>query len=82
MKTKAFNWGRSTMVSDRAYWMGFYLEAWEDGRWRVTFADERGHPLVDHTKQAIGTNIIEAKTTGTGRRDDLPITGPDRPNHE
>lgn len=62
MKTKAFNWGRSTMVSDRAYWMGFYLEAWEDGRWRVTFADERGHPLVDHTKQAIGTNIIEAKT--------------------
>jgi hypothetical protein len=61
MKTKAFNWGRSTMVSDRAYWMGFYLEAWEDGRWRVTFADERGHPLVDHTKQAIGTNISEAK---------------------
>ena len=61
MKTKAFNWGRSTMVSDRAYWMGFYLEAWEDGRWRVTFADERGYPLVDHTKQAIGTNIIQAK---------------------
>ena len=61
MKTNAFNWGRSTMVSDRAYWMGFYLEAWEDGRWRVTFADERGYPLVDHTKQAIGTNIIQAK---------------------
>lgn len=61
MKTKAFNWGRSTMVSDRAYWMGFYLEAWEDGRWRVTFADERGYPLVGHTKQAIGTNIIQAK---------------------
>ena len=59
--SRLIQWTRSTMVSDQAYWMGFYLEAWEDGRWRVTFADERGYPLVDHTKQAIGTNIGEAK---------------------
>lgn len=59
--SRAFNWQSATMTSDRAYWKGFYLEAWKDGRWRVTFADERGYPLVDHTEQSAGTNISEAK---------------------
>jgi hypothetical protein len=61
MSTKAFNWVPSTPSSERAYWCEYYLEAWRDGRWRVTLASDRGHPLVDHTQQSIGTNIIQAK---------------------
>ena len=59
--SEPIKWVACTQSSDRAYWGEFYLEAWTDGRWRVSPWRTPSIPLVDHTQQGLGTNISEAK---------------------
>lgn len=60
--TQPFLWRPSTAKSQWCIWGEYHLEAFNDGRWRVSLNTDRGHPLTDHTTQTTGTNITEAKT--------------------
>ena len=57
-----FLWRPSTPKSQWCAWGNYHLEAFSDGRWRVSLNTDRGHALADHTTQTTGTNITEAKT--------------------
>ncbi len=57
-----FLWRPGTPKSYWCAWGIYHLEAFSDGRWRVSLQTDRGHALADHTTQTRGTTIIDAKT--------------------
>ena len=57
-----FLWRPSTPKSQWCAWGIYHLEAFSDGRWRVSLHSDQGHALADHSTQTKGTNITEAKT--------------------
>lgn len=58
---KAFEWRPCTPVSRSCDWNGLYLEAFQDGRWKVAKARTPGAPLVSHKQQISGTDIRDAE---------------------
>jgi hypothetical protein len=57
-----FLWRPSTAKSQWCEWGIYRLEAFYDGRWRVSLHTAQGHALADHTTQYKGSTISEAKT--------------------
>lgn len=48
-------------MSRSCKWNGLYLEAFQDGRWKVAPERKPGNPIVTHAQQAKGSNLIEAE---------------------
>lgn len=57
-----FLWRPSTPKSQWCAWGIYHLEAFQDGRWRVSLHSDQGHALVDWDSQTVANNITEAKT--------------------
>ena len=58
---QAFEWKPCTPVSRSCEWNGLYLEAFQDGRWKVAKARTPGNPLVSHKEKVPGTDIRDAE---------------------
>lgn len=57
----AFEWKPCTPVSRSCEWDGLYMEAFQDGRWKVAKVRTPGNPLVSHKEQAQVRDIRDAE---------------------